>query len=125
MTNTRSALLVARRELIERSRSKAFLISNLVILLALIAGLAIPAVAADDGPGRIGYLEAGQQVADAAAGLAAQFGTDVEIEMVADEAAAEARLDAEDEPLDAVVVSADRVLVQEELSDELEPLLAA
>jgi ABC-2 type transport system permease protein len=45
--------LVARRELIERSKSKAFLVSTGFILLLVVAAIAIPALLDDDAPGEL------------------------------------------------------------------------
>jgi len=136
MTRTaRTALKIARREFVERGRSRAFLVSNVVLLAALLVGIAIPAFTGGDEERRLGYLPAAEQTARLAAQQAAQSETAVELVPVADRAAAEAAVaPAEDrevapagigEPLDAVLLDPDSVLVRERLPRDLEPLLAS
>jgi ABC-2 type transport system permease protein len=124
----RDAMAVARREFVERGRSKAFLISTGLILLALIGVMVYVALTDQEDPERrIGFIGGGQPVVEAAAEVATQLGVDVRIVAVEDRAAAERRLDPEAEPedqvLDAVVDDAQRVLVHEGLDEELEALL--
>lgn len=115
--------LVAMREFTERLRSKAFLISNGVVMLLLLLSVSIPLLTGDSGPTKVGWV--GDQAARVASVATAQqdnFDLQIEISEVADEAAAEAAIDAGD--LDAVVLDAKTVLVERSIGPQLEALLA-
>ena len=118
-----TTLLVAARELTERLRSRAFLISNVTILGLIALVVAIPTLVGDDDPLAVGY------VGDDAAGvgeiaLAQQAAFDLEIELVAvdDRTAAESTLDNGD--VEAVLLDATTVLTDGSLGPRLEALLA-
>ncbi len=118
-----TTLLVAARELTERLRSRAFLISNVTILGLIALVVAIPTLVGDDDPLAVGY------VGDDAAGvgeiaLAQQAAFDLEIELVAvdDRTAAESTLDNGD--VEAVLLDATTVLADGSLGPRLEALLA-
>jgi ABC-2 type transport system permease protein len=117
-------LLVARREFTERLRDRTFLVTNAFIVVILALALLLPSILGDgDEPGRIGAVgPEAEAVALAARQAQDTFDVQVEIEPVADRAAAERAL--EDGDLDAVLLDGTTVLVQEELPSELEPLLA-
>lgn len=128
MSATRDAMAVARRDFVERGRSKAFLISTAVILLALIGFMAYLSLTDQEDPERrIGFIAGGHPVVEAAAEVAAPLGIDVRIVAVEDRAEAERRLDpdgpSDEQTLDVVVDDAQRVLVHEGLDQELEALL--
>lgn len=131
-----AALKVAERDFIERATSKAFLISNGVLVVALLVGFAIPTLAAGDDVRRVGYLPAGERIAQAAEERGDQLGTDVETVAVADEATARAAVqppsergqvtgDLPDEQLDAVVVDERTVVAYEDLSTDLGNVVTA
>ena len=131
----RAALRIARREFVERGRSRAFIISNLVVLAALVAGIAIPAFAGGDGARRLGYLPAAEQAARLVQQQAAQSGTEVSLVRLDDRASAAAAVLSPDErpvqvpevteALHAVLLDADSVLVHEQLPRDLEPVLSS
>ncbi len=118
-------LLVARREFTERLRDRAFVISNILILLVVIAGPVLAAVFGGGGdPVRLGAVGAdavaAAQVAEAQSGT---FDLELEVSEVADPAAAEEALTAGE--LDAVLLDASTVLVESEMPAGLEPLLTS
>lgn len=116
--------LVAGRELRERMRTKTFMITTLVLLVASLLGVIIPAFVSDDGPER-------QTIALAATGTpglddalsAAAGAQDRELVIRDVDAAAAARLGASGEVDAGVIVDpgarATRVVVENELSDRL------
>jgi len=53
MTAWQTTRLVAVRELVERARSKAFILSTIFILLLVVAAIVIPALVDDDDPGEL------------------------------------------------------------------------
>lgn len=121
----RSLLLVATREFTERLRSKAFVISNLVVLVVILASVLAPALLIDDDPttslGTLGDEAAA--VGELAVGQAAAFDLDVEVVAIDDRDAAEqALLDGE---LDAVLLDATGVLVERSVGPRLSSLLAS
>jgi ABC-2 type transport system permease protein len=113
--------LVARRELVERSRERSFIIGTIVTLVILAAVIVLPELLGDDGPdeARVAVSSpAGEEIVRAAG--AAQGATELRVigVPVADEQAARAAL--EDEEADAALVGdTPRVVVLEELEDEL------
>ena len=112
--------LVARREVVERSREKSFLVSTgLTLLIVLGVVLVPPALGLGDPPTyRVAFAEQAQDQADAARAAAEQL--DVDLEVVEAPAAARDRL--ADGDLDALL-EADRIVVDEELDPELEQVL--
>ncbi len=81
--------LVARRELTERIKSKAFIISTGFIVLLVVAAIVIPAVFDDDGPGTLALATATPLSEAAIAQFESASGGDpvLAVEMVADDAA--------------------------------------
>lgn len=115
--------LVAMREFTERLRSKAFLISNAVVMGLLLLSVALPLLMGDDDPTRVGYVgEEGARIASVATAQQDNFEIAITTTEVADEAGAEAAIDAGD--VDAVVLDARTVLVDRTIEPQLEALLA-
>ena len=112
--------LVARREVVERSREKSFLVSTgLTLLIVLGVVLVPPALGLGDSPTyRVAFAEQAQDQADAARAAAEQL--DVDLDVVEAPAAARDRL--ADGDLDALVED-DRIAVDAELDPELEQVL--
>jgi ABC-2 type transport system permease protein len=132
----RAAMLVARREFIERLRSRALLVSNAILLLALLGGITVPALLDRDVVRRVGYTPDARPVAELVAAQARQVGDEVSLVAVSGRPAAEAAVqppderdtapgDVPDERLDAVFVGDNAVLVWEELPADLEPIIDA
>src|SRR6185436_5117350 len=95
--------LVARREILERGRSRAFLISLALTVVFLAAGIFLPTIIGGNDSqnlGVVGTPPAGFEPALQAA--AEQTGTKVTVEQVPDVATGEAKL--EDGSLDALLV---------------------
>ena len=108
MKSTRSVLLVARRELIERARSPAFIVSLAISVLVIGAVVVLPSLFAE-GTRQVALIDAeATAMEDLVAAEADRAGVTVEVTHYADLAAAEAALEAGD--LDVVVV-ADREIV--------------
>ncbi len=117
-------LLVAVREFTERLRSKAFLVSNAVVLGLILLSVAAPLLGGDSGPTRLGVV--GPDAAEVAElALAQQSAFDVELEVtpLPDEAAAAAAIDAGE--VSAVLLARDTVLVERSLDRPLEALLSS
>ncbi len=115
--------LVAGRELIERGRSKAFLIANVVILLAIALGVLASQLLGDPGPTRLAVADA---QADALARVVEQQravvgGAPVEVVESADAEAAEALVREGD--VDLALVGDGEVLVDGSVPRTLESLL--
>ncbi|HEX6325508.1 MAG TPA: ABC transporter permease [Jiangellaceae bacterium] len=108
MKSTRSVLLVARRELFERARSPAFIVSLAISVLVIGAVVVLPSLFAE-GTRQVALIDAESTgMEDLVAAEADRAGVTVEVTHHADLAAAEAALEAGD--LDVVVV-ADREVV--------------
>jgi ABC-2 type transport system permease protein len=93
MNRTRAVYLVARRELVERARSRAFLIGLVITEALILAGFLLPSLfggGGDDGltVGYVGQPPSDVRTAITLAGTA--FDTEVSIEPLADVSAAEA-----------------------------------
>jgi ABC-2 type transport system permease protein len=116
-----SVRLVARREVVERSREKSFLVSTgLTLLIVLGVVLVPPALGLGDPPTyRVAFAAAAQDQADAARQAADQLDVDLEV-VEAEEGAARSRV--ADGELDAHV-QPDRIVVDEELEPDLEQVL--
>jgi ABC-2 type transport system permease protein len=124
MTTLSAVGLVARREFVERVRSKAFLVGNAVFLVLLIGVVAVPRLLGDDGPTRVGVIgEEAAAVAAAAQADEAEFAVELEVVPVADRAAAEAAL--RDGRLDIVLLDARAVLATEASPGPVTSLLAS
>jgi ABC-2 type transport system permease protein len=107
MSRWRSVWLVARREILERGRSRGFILSVFLTTALVIGSFIIPTVLFGDKASRIGVVEpapAGLATAIEAAAAGAQ--QDVEVRSLPDRAAAQAGLEA-DELAIAVAVPAD------------------
>ncbi len=119
----RAAGLVARRELVERSREKSFLVSTLLTLLIVLGVALVPPLLGLGDPSRFQVAFAAEAAGqpEAARQAAETFG--VELEVLPVEAAG-ARSAVADGDLDAYV-GRDRVLVDAELDPELGRVLQA
>lgn len=109
----RMTWLVARRELRQRGRSRAYAISLAVLLLAVVLGVALPAILSRNAkPERVGYVGA---VTPAVSRIISQAGQIAETKVVAtsepDVASAEAALRAGD--VGVVLVPGSKVLVKQ------------
>jgi ABC-2 type transport system permease protein len=104
MSRTRAIYLVARREVIERGRSRAFLIALVVTVGLLLLGTLLPVLAGGIGRAdRLGIVgSAPPEFRTTLAVAASQSGSAVQVESVPDIASGEARL--RDGSLDAVFV---------------------
>ena len=131
MPRWRSILLVARREVLERGRSRGFILSMLFTTAIIVGSFLVPTLLfEDDGDLDIGVLRpapAGLEVALTA--FAAPFGTPPEITTFDDRAAAEAALEA-DEVEAVVAVPADlsgagTLIVKEEAGDAVRAIVGA
>jgi ABC-2 type transport system permease protein len=130
MPRWRSVWLVARREIIERGRSRGFVLSVAFTTLIVIGSILIPTVLfRDDGITPVGVVEpvpAGLSETLVATGT--QFGTEIEVTTFPDAASATAALEAEE--VDAVVaVPADlsgsgTIQFAEEADDTLAALIS-
>jgi ABC-2 type transport system permease protein len=116
-----SVRLVARREVVERSREKSFLVSTgLTLLIVLGVVLVPPALGLGDPPTyRVAFASAAQEATDAARQAAEQL--DVDLEVVEAEPGP-ARRSVADGELDAYV-EPERIVVDEQLDPELEQVL--
>jgi len=116
--------LVARRELVERTRDRSFLISTLVTLAILCAFIVVPKLL---GSGRTPTYDIGlvgaewQRLSRALQEQAPLAGVKVKLHRPADLAAAEAAL--RDEKLDAVIVEGRQVVTKDDPDTELEVLV--
>jgi ABC-2 type transport system permease protein len=119
-----NVVLIAIREVTERLRSKAFLVSNAVIVVLILAAVVVPALIADDAETRLGHLGGeAEQVAQLALLQQDAFDAELELAPIADRAAAEQAL--QDGEADAVVLDPTTVLVEDRLGPRLEALLAS
>jgi ABC-2 type transport system permease protein len=115
-------VLIATREITERLRSKAFLISNAAILLVIAGAVFLPALLADDAETVLGYVGAeAEEVARLAELQQATFDAALDLVAIADRGAAEQAL--EDGEVVAVVLDPTTVLVERGLGVRLEALL--
>lgn len=80
-------LLIVRREIAEKLRSRAFLIVNLILLVIVVAGTVLPGLLADDEPDPFAVAAVGSEaveVLDRAADQAEVFGLPLEVTVVDD-----------------------------------------
>lgn len=116
--------LVARRELVERARTRAFRISLVVLLIVVVGGVIAANVLGGDSALRVGL--AGSPSAAAAGQVraqAAQTGSRVHVVTLADRAAAERRL--RDGGIDAALIDGSAVVVKTERGSKAARLLQA
>ena len=119
MSRLRAIWLVAKREIIERGRSRGFLVSLGLTVAFILAGIFLPSLIGGGGPSVERLAVVGTPPAGFAGALAAvadPSGDVIESEVLADEATAETRL--RDGSLDAAVVfpadgSAPRLVVDQ------------
>jgi ABC-2 type transport system permease protein len=122
---TRATWLVARRELVERIRSRAFQISTLVTVLIVAAVGIVAGVVGGDGTKDYSVGAVGPE-ALAVAGAARELGPalDVELTVERERSAAAARAGVRDESLDAAIVDGELVTLRDP-PDELAQVLQA
>jgi ABC-2 type transport system permease protein len=115
--------LVARREIVERSRQKSFLISTGVTLLIVLGFLLLPLLFGFGDPltptYRVAFADGAQRYVDAARVVAKQSGVKLEV-VQADPRAA--RSEVADGDLDAYV-EGERIVANDELEGDLEHVL--
>ena len=131
MPRWRSVLLVARREVLERGRSRGFILSMLFTTAIIVGSFLVPTLLfEDDGDLDLGLIRpapAGLEVALVA--VAAPFGTPLEVTTFDDRDAAEAALEA-DEVEAVVAVPADlsgagTLIVKETADDAVRAIVGA
>ena len=103
MSRWRSVYLVARREIVERGRSRAFLISLALTVVFLVAGIFLPSIIGGDDADTLGVVGTPPaEFEENLQAIATQAGMEVVVESVPDVATGESMLD--DESLDALLV---------------------
>jgi ABC-2 type transport system permease protein len=105
MTRRRAVWLVARREIVERGRSRSFVVSLVLTIALILAGVIVPGLIGGPGGGASKVATVGTPPAgfsQSLTGIATQARINVITETVADVAAAEARLN--EGTLDAALV---------------------
>ena len=117
MTGAKGVLLVAGRELRERGRSKAYIISTIVTLIILAGAIVIPSlIGGDETTYEVGVVgDGGRSIIDTASELARQrAGDDPADEFVVTEFATpdEAETAMEDGEVEAVVIDGSELLVK-------------
>ena len=125
MSNRRAIYLTGRREVLERLRSRAFVISTLIQLAIVIAIVIIAAVTGGDKTDKfdVGYVGAeSRTVVESAERQAGDFEAEITPREYSGEA--EARTAVDEEDVDAAVVG-DAVVVRTDPSDSLTSLLQA
>ena len=129
MSRWRAIALVAKREILERARTKAFLISLGLTVVLILAGVFLPSIiGGSPDRSRLGVVGTAPPAFEPAlAGAADGAGLDVTVEPVPDVATGEARLSAGE--LDALLVlpadgSAPSYVVEERGNDLLAQLVA-
>jgi len=118
MSSSRTVGLIARREILTRLRDKGFIGSSIFIVV-LILGSVVFQVLLQSGASNVsvGLTGGPQQLAAAIREQADALGLDAEVSEYDDEAAA--RRAVESEEIDAAVINAETVLVNESLNDNL------
>lgn len=107
MSRWRSVWLVARREILERGRSRGFILSVFLTTSIVIGSFIVPTVLFSDKATEIGVVEpAPAGLADAIQASAAGLGQDIELVTLPDRAAAETALASDDVAI-AVAVPGD------------------
>ncbi len=116
--------LILRRELLEKVRSKAFLVTNGILLALVVASVAIPTLLADGGPDELRLVtvdDTGAAIAAIASAQGDAFDYDVEVRTAPDADAAAALV--ADEEADVAFLDADTVATREEPDGRLTNLL--
>jgi ABC-2 type transport system permease protein len=118
MSSSHIVGLIARREILTRLKDKGFILSSLFIIV-LIMGSVVFQVLIQSGADSVsvGVTGGPQQLSEAIREQADAFGLDAEVTEYDDEAAA--RQAVEDEEIDAAVLDAETVVVNESLDDTL------
>jgi ABC-2 type transport system permease protein len=119
-------LLVARRELLTRVRTKSFIVSNALILVVLIAGLVILSIVSknnDSDATKVGLVGATTSVEQTLEAIGKATGTSIDAQVI--ESAGAAREQVQDGDLEAALLEGGQVLVKESLSTELHAVLQA
>ncbi len=129
MSNRRAIFLTARREIRERLRTRAFVISTAIQVLIVIAIVVISAITAGDSSEKfdVGYVGAeGRTVVEAAEAAEGSVDAEITAKSFGDEQAARAAIEGDDVDAAVVAAGAKRVLVtQSSPSDTLVALLQA
>jgi len=115
----RSAIwLIARRELQERGRSKAFLIATAILLCGALAAAIVPALISDSGRSTydVGIVSPRQEVDRQVAVAASAAGVGARARSLPDRAAARSAL--RDERVDVAVIGGTEVLLRRPLEDD-------
>lgn len=116
--------LIVRREIRERLRSKAFLITNLVLLALVVAGVVLPALLSNDEPDPLRLVtveDTGATIAGIVAQQGPAFDYDVSVTTVEDAEAARALVASEQ--ADVALLDGDAIAVREEPSGRLSNIL--
>ena len=116
--------LIVRREVAERIRSRAFLVTNAVLLVLVVAGVVLPAVLGDDEPDQLRLVTVDATSATIGAVVQQQgpaFDYEVTVTTADDGAAAPALVG--DEEADVALLGADAIAVREEPGGGLRNLL--
>jgi ABC-2 type transport system permease protein len=128
MTRRRATWLVARRELIERGRSRAFVISLLFTLVFISAGIVVPTIIGGDERdtlGVVGTPPAGFETAIAAA--ADQYDARLDVKPLPDRAAGDAAL--RDDGIDILFVAtptgSGELVAKERVDERLRAIVTA
>ena len=119
-------LLVARRELLTRVRTKSFVVSNALILVVLVAGLVVLSIVSknNDSDGtKVGLVGTSTSLEQTLEALGTATGTPIDARSV--ENADAARAQVKDGDLEAALLEDNEVLVKESLSSELHAVLQA
>lgn len=122
VTSRRAIGLVVRREIVTRARTKAFLVSNAVTLVILVAAIVAASVfGGDDDPLRVGLVGGTAELADGLSRNGEALGEPVETRTLADEAQARRQVEAGD--LEVALLPADAGGVVAVTADEVDPAL--
>lgn len=116
--------LIVRREIRERLRSKAFLVTNLVLLGLVVAGVVLPTLLSDDEPDPLRLVtveDTGATIAQIVAQQGPAFDYDVSVTTAADAEAARAAVAAEE--ADVALLDADTIAAREEPNGRLNNVL--
>ena len=116
--------LLMERELREKLRSKAFLVTNGILLVLVLAAVVLPSLLNDDGPDHVRLGVVGTE-AETVAGIATEQATsfDVELQVVPFEDESAARAAVVDESIDVALLDGDRLAAPEDPSGRLTSLL--
>jgi len=125
MTGSRQVWLVARREMLERGRSRGFLVGTAVMLIVALGAAILPTLL-DNGPGVREVGLTGATPAALSGAIAAQsdsLGNEVRMHEYADTAAGEAAV--RDEDVDVLVVDGTRLEWRDEIDEQLQAVVTA